>query len=362
MASAELPPAHEIWAEYQKIQDYLRSLPDLNAEREAAEAAVAPTPRDELYRENSVTVYRYRRDTPATRPRPVLVVPSLVNRPWIMDLLEGQSFNAALLARGFEVFMIEWGDPNPGQRRMDLDAYVRGYLGRAVRRVRRATGAAKVDLAGYCLGGTLALMHALADGGARVGRLVTMVTPVAFKDGGLLSWWSDKAHFNVDKIVEAQGNIPADFFSSSFPWLVPTAKLRNLRAMVEKHGDKEFMRSFLALDYWLREQVDFPGEVYRQLITHGYQEDRFVEGGRWPLSGGEVDIGALNVPTLALAAQFDHVAPAESCTVIAELAPPGVAEAEALPTGHLGIATGKTARGKPTEDYWDRVADFFAAA
>ena len=70
--------AHEVWAEYRKIQDYLNSLPELAKLREEAKARVAPTPRDELYRENSLTVYRYRRDTPATQPRPLLVVPSLV--------------------------------------------------------------------------------------------------------------------------------------------------------------------------------------------------------------------------------------------------------------------------------------------
>jgi polyhydroxyalkanoate synthase len=353
--------AHEVWAEYRKIQDYLNSLPELAKLREEAKARVAPTPRDELYRENSLTVYRYRRDTPATQPRPLLIVPSLVNRPWIMDLLPGESFVEGMLARGFDVFIIEWGDPNAGQRSLDLEHYLKVYLHRAVRRIRRKTGSKKVDLAGYCLGGTLALLYSMLDGGEQVGRLVTMVAPVAFQDEGLLSWWAHKDHFDVEKIVEAHGNVPADFFSSSFPWLVPTAKLRNLRTMYEKHHDQEFMLSFLALDAWLADQLDFPGRVYRDLIVHGYQEDCLVTRGEWPLRSCTARLADLATPTLALAAGYDHVAPGSSCTELSALAPKGVCEAEELPTGHLGIALGKTARGEHTDEYWDRVAGFLSA-
>lgn len=350
--------AHEVWAEYRRIQEYLSSLPELAKLRDEAQARVAPTPREELYRENSLTVYRYRRDTPATQPRPLLVVPSLVNRPWIMDLLPGESFVEGMLARGFDVFMIEWGDPNAGQRSLDLQHYLEVYLRRAVRRIRRHTGAARIDLAGYCLGGTLALLYAMLDKGEQIGRLVTMVAPVAFQDEGLLSWWAHKDHFDVGKIVDLHGNIPADFFSSSFPWLVPTAKLRNLRLMYEKHKDEDFMRSFLALDAWLADQVDFPGSVYRELIVHGYQEDCLVNQGEWPLTSTTARLADLASPTLSLAAAFDHVAPADSCTRLAELAPKGLCEAEGLPTGHLGIALGKTARGEHTEEYWDRIEGF----
>lgn len=350
--------AHEVWAEYRRIQEYLSSLPELAKLREEATARVAPTPRDELYRENSLAVYRYRRATPATQPRPLLVVPSLVNRPWIMDLLPGESFVQGMLDRGFDVFMIEWGDPNEGQRTLDLEHYLKVYLHRAVRRIRRKTGAAKVDLAGYCLGGTLALLYTALDKGEQIGRLVTMVAPVGFEDDGLLSWWAHKDHFDVDKIVDAHGNVPADFFSSSFPWLVPTAKLRNLRMMYEKHKDQSFMLSFLALDAWLADQLDFPGTVYRELIKHGYQENCLVTTGAWPLTNETASLKDLASPTLALAAGYDHVAPGGSCTLLTELAPKGLCQAEELPTGHLGIALGKTGRGEHTEDYWDRVGAF----
>lgn len=357
----ETIPEGELLAEYQRIHEYLARTPELTRLQDEMRGAVGRTPRDLVYREHSVSLHRYRRSTPARHRTPLLVVPSLVNRPWIMDLLPGESFVEAMLARGFDVFMLEWGEPNPAQRTMGLGEYLRRYMGRAVRRVRRATGAAGVSLAGYCLGGTFSLLYAALDKGESVRNLVTMVAPVGFEDRGMLSWWSQEQHFDVDRIVDTYGNIPAEFFSASFPWLVPTAKLKNLRLVYEKHRDLEFMRSFLALDNWISDQVPFPGEVYRDLIRHGYQRDCLVRDGAWPLDDTRAAMADVTLPVLALAAAHDHVAPAESCVRIADVVSSDDVTAAALPTGHLGIALGKTAAGKPTTEYWDTVGDWLGA-
>lgn len=346
----------EIQGEYAKVQSFLEQAPRLKQLRDEARDMLGPTPRDEVYREHSTTLYRYRRDTPATQATPILVVPSLVNRPWIMDLIEGESFIAAMLERGFEVFMIEWGEPNPAQRRVPLAQYVDKYLSRAVRRSLKAAGAARLTLAGYCLGGLFSVLHTALDGGQRVRNLVTMVTPVDFQDRGLLSWWAREDHFDVDKIVDTYGNVPADFFSSAFPWLVPTGQLRKVRTVFQKHQDEEFLKRFLALDIWLTENIPFPGEAYRELIKKGYQGNVLVEDGAWDLGDKVARLEDVTVPVLALAARFDHVAPVESCTRLAEMVASEDVTGEAYDTGHLGLALGKTARGAPTTEYWDRIS------
>lgn len=351
------PPDLDVEAitqEYARLNTFLTRQPALAEIRERARAATQPTPRDLLYTEHSVAVYRYRRDTPATHAAPMLVVPSLVNKPSIMDLIEGESYVAAMLARGFEVYILEWGEPNPGQRDFPLERYVMGYLGRAIRRVTRDSGAEKVLLAGYCLGGTFCLLHALRDRGKRVAGLVSMVGPVGFHDAGMLSWWAKRDHFDVGKVVDSFGNVPAEFFSASFPWLVPTASLKKARTVYEKQDDEEFLLSFMALDIWITENVPFPGRAYRELITHGYQENCLVEHGTWPFEGGDVHVADLDVPVLNMAARYDHVAPGSSCLCLDELVEGDITSAE-RPTGHLGFALGKDIGGKPTPEYWDQI-------
>ncbi len=346
-------------AEYRRFSEFLAATPALAKLREEARTRIGPTPRDLLFHEHSVSLYRYRAKRPAREARPMLVVPSLVNRPWIMDLLEDESFVRAMQARGFAVYMLEWGEPNPGQKHLSLDRYVRGYLGRAVKRVLRDSGADSLALAGYCLGGTLALLYTAIDHGRTVSALVSMVSPVDFHDHGLLSWWARKEHFDVDRVVDAYGNVPSEFFASSFPWLVPTGNLRKARTVYEKKDDRDFLLRFLALDVWLTDNVAFPGQCYREVIRHGYQENVLVERREWPLDGGPARLSDVKVPVFAMAAGYDHVAPGASCERIRDLLPTGVpCKTRIVPTGHLGIALGKDLKGTPTPEYWDEIAGF----
>jgi polyhydroxyalkanoate synthase len=353
-------PDPELLKEYQKFASFVASSSELKAMREEVRSRIAPTPRDELYREHSVTVYRYRRRLAPSVATPLLIVPSLVNKPFIMDLLEGESFVAAMLERGFDVFMVEWGDPTPGQRRLGLGYYVENYLGRAVRRTMRAAGASGVSLAGYCLGGSVALLHAAGDGGEFVKNLVMMVAPVNFEDRGLLSWWSREEHFDVDRVVDTYGNIPADFFSSSFPWLVPTGTLVKIRTIYERHQDRRFMESFLALDIWATENTPFPGEVYREIIKNGYQRNVLVKDRAWNLGARTAKLCDVRMGVLSMAARFDHIVPFESCSVLSELVGSEDCTCRTVDAGHLGIALGKEFSGKATTAYWDEISDWLA--
>src|SRR5262245_26723309 len=118
----------------------------------------AQTPRQILYREGSAKLYRFadQRSTaaPAHAP-PILLVPSLINRWYVLDLFPGSSLVEALVGIGLDTFCLDWGVPGDEDRFLDWDAVV-SRLSRAVRMVQRKTGAARIALVGYCMGGTLA--------------------------------------------------------------------------------------------------------------------------------------------------------------------------------------------------------------
>ena len=348
-------------AELKKAAQFIQTTPKLQEMREAVRHKVGRTPRELLYKQHSVSVYRYRRETPATIRTPLLVVYSLVNKAWVMDLLPGESFIEAMLDRGMDVYLLDWGEPNVAQKDLSLQYYLREYLGRAVRRVCKDAGTEKLNLSGYCLGGNLALLYAALDGGKRVKNLLTMVTPSNFKDAGLLSWWAEEEHFDVDKIVDSHGNVPASFFAQAFPWLVPTADIKKARAIYEFHDNEAFMTSFLALDVWGKENTDFPGEVYREIIKTGYQQNVLAAKRAWPFSdGGQALLTNVTMPVLNLAAQFDHVAPCDSCLDLGKLVLSPDCTSKAYPTGHLGIAQGKDVMGQHTDLYWDEIRDWIA--
>lgn len=348
----------EIQQEYQKIVKFMGSHDKFQDLREKARKCLNPTPRELLYREHSVSLYYYppKEGVEAKVQRPLLVVPSLVNKPCIMDLFEGESFITGMLERGVAVYMLEWGEPTPGQKKSSLYQYLKQYLGRAVRRTRRHAGSDKVYLAGYCLGGTLSVLYSALDRGKQIAGLCTMVTPLNFHDKGLLSWWAKEEHFDVDKIVDSYGNIPADFFASSFPWLVPTASIKKAKTLMNKQEDEAFLINFLALDIWLTENIDFPGEVYREVIKKGYQKNVLTNEKSWKFEEEEARLSDINFPVLNMVAQYDHVSPADSCAVLEDLLDNANVETASYPGGHLSFALGRDVRNKHTSVYWDKIA------
>src|SRR5690606_27807221 len=121
---------------------------------------------------------------------PLLIIPSLVNKPCIMDLMKGDSFIEAMLLGGSAVYMLEWGgEPTPAQSRYNLHFYLSQYIKRAVRRTKMHSGAKAVNLAGYCLGGALSVLYTALAKSQDINSLITMVTPINFHDKGLLSFW-----------------------------------------------------------------------------------------------------------------------------------------------------------------------------
>src|SRR5205085_7987923 len=121
---------------------------------------VGKTPGDVVHEENGWRVLRYRpRAEGVALKTPIVMVPSLINRHYVLDLLPGKSLVEWLVARGHDVFCLDWGTPEDEDRYRDFDDVDRA-IGRALGRAVKLSGRPRAHLLGYCLGGTLAVMHA----------------------------------------------------------------------------------------------------------------------------------------------------------------------------------------------------------
>src|SRR5262249_4789050 len=115
---------------------------------------------------------------------PLLLVPSMINRWYVLDLRAGASLVAALVGGGLDVWCLDWGIPEDEDRyRSWTDVLDR--LARMIRRVKRETAADKVGLLGYCMGGTLAAIHAALHNDD-VALLVDLAGPIDFSKAGML--------------------------------------------------------------------------------------------------------------------------------------------------------------------------------
>src|SRR5918998_3996781 len=155
---------------------------------EGAQAETGQTPKEVVWTKNKAKLYHYQTEAEKKYPVPILIVYALINRPYVLDLLPGNSFIEHLVNQGYDVYMLDWGVPGDEDAEMTFEDYVLDYIPRAIRKVLRNSHAEKLTLLGYCMGGTMSSMYAsLYDD--KLQNLVLMTTPVSFprEDIGLYS-------------------------------------------------------------------------------------------------------------------------------------------------------------------------------
>lgn len=317
---------------------------------------VGATPADAVHRENKWSLLRYRaRPEGVAYATPVLLVPSLINRHYVLDLQPGRSVAEALVARGHDVFIVDWGTPGPEDRHLTFDAIADGYLGRAIRVAAQHGARGRAHVLGYCLGGTLAAVHA-AVRPERVASLAALAAPVAFRDDGLLSLWTRSPTFDLRALVDATGNVPWQLMQGAFQMLRPTLPLAKAAHVVDRAWDDEFLDGFFALEAWGGDNVSFPGEAYRRYIEGLYRADGLMRE-TFTLSGRRVRLRDIACPTLAVTFAHDNIVPEASAAPLVERVGSADKERIHLPGGHVGAVISR----KALATLWPTISAWWAA-
>lgn len=304
---------------------------------------IAPTPARVVHQENKLRVLGYdaAKSKGRRRPPPVLIVNSLVNKYYILDLTPGKSFVAYLAGQGIPTYMIDWGTPDAGDARLTLSDHVNRYLHHAVETVCADAGAEQLVLLGYCMGGTLSLMYAALHP-AHVRGLVLLATPVDFNTDAVLNLWTRREYFDVDKLVDAFGNPPEQLLQSAFMMMKPTKNITKYVDLLRHADNEDFVETFLAFDYWVNDVVSLPGETFRQFVKWCYQENQLAQG-RLKLGRRTVKLENITVPLLNVVANHDDVVPRASSEALMPLIGSREKDLLAVNGGHHGLSIGKSA-------------------
>ena len=296
---------------------------------------IAPTPCEVVYQEDRVRLKHYLPLAPQKIKTPLLMVYALINRETMLDLQPGRSVVQNLLKEGIDVYMIEWGYPTRKDRFLTIDDHVNGYLNDMVDFLRARHRTSRINVMGICMGGTFTVMYASLYP-KKVKNLITTVTPSNFDtDKGLLHIWMKEV--DVDRMVDAFGNMPGDLMNLGFLLLNPA------RLMIDKYvgffenaDNKEFVENFIRMEKWIFDSPDVPGETFRQFIKDCYQNNLLINS-RMALDGRRVNLKNLTMPLLNIYGRYDHLVPPEACELLIERVGSRDTENICLETGHIGI-------------------------
>lgn len=312
------------------------------------------TPNEIVYEEDNLRLLRYTWGPPKKYATPLIISFALVNRPYILDLMQNKSVVRQLLNGGFDVYLIDWGVPSSGDRHLGLETYVQRYMHHVVDTVRRRTGLPQVNLMGYCMGGTMAAMYTSLHQ-ERIKNLILMTAPIDFSQrDSLLSVWSDEKYFDVDAFVEVYGNAPPQYLQTSFLMLKPVSNLiEKWLGFYERMTDDNFVEEFMAMEQWVNDNIPLAGETYRQFVRYGFQRNLLVRG-QWPIGRRTVDLRKIVCPVLNLMATADHLVPCGQSRIFTELVGSEDRENIEFPAGHIGLAVSS----KSQRELWPRVAEW----
>jgi polyhydroxyalkanoate synthase len=312
-----------------KLNQGLRTL------AEVGEIDVGATRKEAVYEEDKVVLYRFERRAQSVNPVPVLIVYALVNRPYMADLQEGRSLVRGLLEGGLDLYLIDWGYPDGGDRFLTLDDYINGYIDRCVDVIRRRHGIDRVNLLGICQGGTFSLCYAALHTG-KVKNLITTVTPVDFHTPeNLLGRWV--RHVDVDLLVDTLGNVPGELMNWTFlslkPFRLTGQKYLDLVRILD---DPAQAKSFLRMEKWIFDSPDQAGEAFRQFVKDFYQENALIKG-KVRIGDGRVDLKQITMPVLNIFASEDHLVPPAASMALERYVGTDDYTALEFPGGHIGL-------------------------
>ena len=300
------------------------------------------TPKDVIYAKGTMRLYRYRPVTDEVYRIPIVLVMSLISKPYILDLSPGQSLVEYLLREGFDVFMVDWGIPRLEDSRLDLEYYALEALPRSIEEVQRVTGEKEVSILGYCMGGMFGLMYNGIVHDAPIANIICAATPIDFDGMGLFKRWSDRRWFDVDRLVDSLGNIPPDLILNSFELLRPVQRWATYARLTDNLWNDLWVKNYRLFNRWVNDQIPFPGEAYRQMIKELMWENKLMKG-ELDLGGQRVDLAAITCPVLHVMAEHDDIAPIDATRPLTSLLGSEDKEDVVLKGGHVSLVAGRNA-------------------
>jgi polyhydroxyalkanoate synthase subunit PhaC len=302
------------------------------------------------YEPGTETVYRY----------PVLIVPPMINKYYIVDLAPGRSMVEYLVDEGHQVFVISWRNPDARHRDWDLDTYGQAVVD-ALDAVRIISNTAKASICALCSGGIVSSMVAAhLNGIGQLGSVASLCLGVTVLDqsraGTAAAMIDETTAAAAMAVSRARGYLDGRALAEVFAWLRPEDLIWNYWVNNYLQGKQPPPFDIL---YWNADTTRLPAALHRDFINLAL-DNALTKAGQATMLGSPVDLSKVDVDSYLIAGVADHICPWQSCYRSTQLLG-GSAKFVLSTSGHIASmvnppgnpkATFQTAASNPADPRW----------
>ncbi len=313
----------------------------------------ATTAKELVYARGTMRLHHYLPQTDDVYRVPLLLIMSLVSKPYVFDLTRGQSLVEHLVRAGFDVYLADWGTPRAEHKDVSFDDYVAEWIPDFIAQVQSHSGEREVSLLGYCLGGVLTTLYAALEPEGPVKNLVLLTTPINGEGMALMRQLA--RGLDADKLVEMFGNVPQAVIQAGFQIQRPLQKAAGSFTLMNNAADREFIKATLRLVRWGEEALPVAGATFLQLHRDIFIDNKIVRG-EFELRGRKVDLGDIRIPVVHILAQHDHVVPYAASRDVVRLVGSTDKQEWVIKGGHVSVVAGLGAVTRT----WPQLVDWLA--
>ncbi len=309
------------------------------------------TPSEVIKMESGFQLIHYKPISKKRYKTPLLVVYSLINRHYILDLFPQASVIRKFLEQGFDVYATDWATPDSSIKNMTLEDHIQYCLDKSVHKVLEISGQKKVSLFGYCWGGIFALGYSALHSD-NVKNLILHATPVDLEKTDTVVENFTK-HIDADKLVESLGNVPGSMINMTFLLRNPFEAVLKYNTFFGKPRPLQEMIQFFAIETWLYDSRPVIGAIYRDIVNSIYKKNLLIKN-RLKIGEKTINLDNLKMPVMNIVGLNDDLVPPDSSKyIMCEISSKDKTLIE-FPTGHVGLCVGQKAH----EQLWPQVGEW----
>ncbi|MFQ5618582.1 MAG: class I poly(R)-hydroxyalkanoic acid synthase [Rhodospirillales bacterium] len=274
---------------------------------------IATTPGKVVFRNDLMELIQYDPATPKVRRRPLLIMPPWINKFYILDLRPENSLIKWAVDQGHTVFVVSWVNPDETLAAKTFEDYmVEGPLA-ALEAIEKATGEARINAVGYCIGGTLlacTLAAMAARGDERIASATFFAAMVDFEEAGELAVFIDEEQVSgLENRMKKRGYLEGGEMAATFNMMRDNDLIWSFVVNNYLLGKDPFPFDLL---YWNADTTRMPAAMHAFYLRTMYLENKLVTPGGVSLAGVPIDLGKIKTPTYILSSRDDHIAPWKS--------------------------------------------------